>query len=106
MACLSELRKHQVIDKKVYDQKLMDDRLRKLSWDGFQKNMVMDSDVWEMRGQVKCWALKWLHILAKQFLRVDFLVFVDHKITRRKAEELHILNGTDTLDTWSICDFS
>ena len=31
--------------KKVYQQKLMDDILRKLAWDGLQKNMVMDGDV-------------------------------------------------------------
>ena len=35
----------------------------------------------------------------KQILRVDFIVFVVHKITYRKADELHVLNGTDTLDT-------
>ena len=35
----------QVIDKKVYDQKLMDYTLRKLAWDGLQKNMVIDGDV-------------------------------------------------------------
>ena len=34
-----------------------------------------------------------------QILRVDFIVFVDHKITCRRVEEVHILNGTDTLDT-------
>ena len=45
MACLNELRKQQVIDEKVYQQKLMDDILRKLAWDGLQKNMVMDGDV-------------------------------------------------------------
>ena len=37
MACLNELRNQQVIDKKVYDQKLMDDTLRKLAWDELQK---------------------------------------------------------------------
>ena len=42
---LDELRKQQVIDKKVYDQKLMDDTLRKLAWNGLQKNMVIDGDV-------------------------------------------------------------
>ena len=37
MACLYEHRKQQVIDQKVYDQKLMDDTLRKLACDGLQK---------------------------------------------------------------------
>ena len=31
MACLDELRKHQIIDQRVYDQELMDVRLRKLA---------------------------------------------------------------------------
>ena len=44
MTCLDELRKQQVIDKKVYNQKLMDDTLRKLVWDGLQKNIVKDGD--------------------------------------------------------------
>ena len=44
MTCLDELRKQQVIDKKVYNQKLMDDTLRKLVWDGLQKNIVKGGD--------------------------------------------------------------
>ena len=44
MACLDELRKQQAIDKKVYDQRLMDDTVRKLAWEGLQKNIVMDTD--------------------------------------------------------------
>ena len=44
MTCLDELRKQQVVDKKVYNQKLMDDTLRKLVWDGLQKNIVKDGD--------------------------------------------------------------
>ena len=42
--CLDELRKQQVIDKRVYDEELMDDTVRKLAWDGIQKNIVMDGD--------------------------------------------------------------
>ena len=37
MTCLNELRKKQVIDEKVQDQKLMDGTVRKLAWDGLQK---------------------------------------------------------------------
>ena len=37
MTRLSELRKQQVIDEKLYDQKLMDDTVRKLDWDRLQK---------------------------------------------------------------------
>ena len=44
MACLGELRKQQVIDQKIYDQKLMEDTMRKLAWEGLQKNIVMGGD--------------------------------------------------------------
>ena len=37
MACLDELRKQQIIDQHVYDQKLMDHTIRKLAWEGLQK---------------------------------------------------------------------
>ena len=37
MACLDELRRKQAIDKKVYDQRLMDDTVRKLAWEELQK---------------------------------------------------------------------
>ena len=43
-ACLDELRKQQIIDQHVYDQKLMDDTLRKLVWEELQKNILMDYD--------------------------------------------------------------
>ena len=45
MACLNELRKKQVINEKVYDQKLMADTVRKLACDELQKNIVMDDEV-------------------------------------------------------------
>ena len=44
MACLDELRKQQIIDQHVYDQRLMDDTIRKLAWDGLQKNIVIDEE--------------------------------------------------------------
>ena len=37
MACLDELRKQQIIDQKIYDQRLMEDTVRKLAWDELQK---------------------------------------------------------------------
>ena len=37
MACLDELRQQQAIDQHVYDQRLMDDMIRKLAWDGLKK---------------------------------------------------------------------
>ena len=44
MACLDELRKQQIIDQHVYDQRLMDDTLRKPAWEGLQKNIVKNDD--------------------------------------------------------------
>ena len=44
MACLDQLRKQQVIDQKVYDQRLMEDTVRKLAWEGLQNNIAMDDD--------------------------------------------------------------
>ena len=42
MACLDELWKQQVIDQKVYDQRLMEDTVRKLAWEGLQGNIGTD----------------------------------------------------------------
>ena len=44
MACLDELRKQHIIDQHMYDQRLMDDTIRTLTWEGLQKNIVMDGD--------------------------------------------------------------
>ena len=44
VACLDELRKQQIINQHVYDQRLMDDTIRKLAWEGLQKNIVMEGD--------------------------------------------------------------
>ena len=44
MPCLDEIRKQQIIHQHVYDQKLMDDTIRKVPWEGLQKNIVMDGD--------------------------------------------------------------
>ena len=37
MARLAELRKQQVIDQKIYNQKLLDNAMRKLAWKGLKK---------------------------------------------------------------------
>ena len=54
MACLDELRKQQAIDQHVYDQKLMDDTIRKLAWEGLKKNIVWTDDTMidKRRGEV------------------------------------------------------
>ena len=43
-ACLNKLRKQQIIDQYAYDQKLMDDTIRKLAWEGLQKIIVTNGD--------------------------------------------------------------
>ena len=47
---MDELRKQQAIDGKVYDQKLMDDAVRKLARDELQKNIAIDGDMMIDRG--------------------------------------------------------
>ena len=42
MACLDECWKQLIIDQKVYDQRLIDDKIRRLAWEGLQKNIVMN----------------------------------------------------------------
>ena len=44
MTYLDEILKQQVIGKKSYDRKLMDDTVKKLAWDGLQKNRAMDGN--------------------------------------------------------------
>ena len=56
IACLNELRKQQAIDQKVYDQRLMDGTIRELSWEGLQKNIMMDDETMidKRTGEVLC----------------------------------------------------
>ena len=44
MVCLEELWKQQAIDQHPYDQKLMEDTVRKLAWERLQRNIVMNGD--------------------------------------------------------------
>ena len=44
IVCLAEFRKQQTVDQHVCDQKLMDDMVRKLAWEGLQKDIVMDGN--------------------------------------------------------------
>ena len=43
--CLDEIWKQQVIDEKVYDQRLMNDTVRKLAWKHLQENTSVDGDM-------------------------------------------------------------
>ena len=87
MACLDELRKQQIIDQKIYDQKVMEDTMRKLAREGLQKNIVMDSDtmISKRTGEVLD--------PEKTSFKMIFIVFIDHKITFRRVNGPHILNG-------------
>ena len=44
MVCLDELRKQQAINQYVYDQNLMEDTMKKLAWEGLQKNIVINGN--------------------------------------------------------------
>ena len=44
IACLDELRKQQIIDQYVFDQKLMEDTMRKIARKGLQKDILVDGD--------------------------------------------------------------
>ena len=70
MACLAELQKQQVIDKNVYDQRLMNHTVRKLAWDRLQKNIVMDGDTMIMGEQVRYWALKLIRHMGETNFKV------------------------------------
>ena len=50
MACPDEPLKQQIIDQKIYDQRLMEDKMRKTQWEGLQKNIVMDGDTMIHKG--------------------------------------------------------
>ena len=98
MACLNELRKQQTIDQHVYNQKLIDDTIRKILW-----WMVIQ---WLIKGQARRWVLRLILHTGKINFKSIFIVFIDLKITYRMVVEIHILNDIDTLGTWRICDFA
>ena len=43
--CLDEIWKQQVIGEKVYDQRLMNDTVRKLAWKHLRENTSVDGDM-------------------------------------------------------------
>ena len=97
MVCLAELRKQQVVDQKIYDQKLMENTMRKLAWEGLQKNVVIDGDTMIVKEQVRCWVLRFILYIGKTIFKPIFIAVIDHKITCFRVGEIHILNGIDTL---------
>ena len=78
---------------------MMEDGVRKIAWEGLQKNIVMDGDMMIDKRTVEVSDPEVDFTYWKDKFQVDFIVFIDHKITCRKAEELHILDSTGTLDT-------
>ena len=99
MGCLDEIRKQQIIDQHVYDQKLMDDTTRNLAWEGLQKNIVMDGDTMIDKKTDVVLGPEADSTFWKDKFQVDFKVLMDHKITCRMVGEIHILNGIGTLGT-------
>ena len=77
----------------------MEDTVRKLAWEELQRNIVMDGDTMidKKTGEIKIMKLI-LHIAKTNFTLI-FIVFIDHKITFSRVEEVHTLNGVDTLGT-------
>ena len=78
----------------------MEDTIRKFAWEGLQRNIVMDGDTMiDMRtGAVLVSDVGSTYWKSKSLVLI-LIVFIDHKITCRRAKGLHILNGTGTLDT-------
>ena len=107
MVCLYELWKQQVIDQKCMIKSWWMIRWGNLLGRGFRKKT--GDGLWHDDWKENNWGIgswSWFYVLERQILRVDFMVFADHKVTCCKVEELQILNGSDTLDTWSINNFS
>ena len=84
----------------MYEQKLMDDVVRKLAWDQLQKNTV----TWEQVDMITGEALG-PEVDYTRKLLVSFILFIDHKITCCRNELLHALNGSGTLGTVGTCIF-
>ena len=99
MAYLDERRKQQAIDQHAYDQRLMDDMIRKLAWKGLQKNLVMNGDAMIDRRTGEVLGPEVDSTYWKDKFYANFMAFIDDKITCRRMELIHILNGIDTLGT-------
>ena len=53
MVCLDEPRKQQIIGQKIFDQKLMEDTMRKLAWERLQRSIAMGGDTMIERRRVE-----------------------------------------------------
>ena len=99
MACLDELRKHPAIDQYLYDKKRMEDTMRKLASEGLQKYIVIDGDTIINKRTCEVLNPEVDSHAEKINFKPIFIVFMDHKMTCRRIEEIHILNGIGTLGT-------
>ena len=99
MASLNEPRKQHTIDQHLYDQRLMDDTIKKLVWDGLQKHIMMNDDTMIDKRTGEVWILDLIPHTGKINFKLIFMVFTEHKITYRKVEEIHSLNDISTLGT-------
>ena len=52
-----------------------------------------------IREQVRCWILKMISHAGETNFKSIFIVFMNHKMICRRAEELHILNDIVILGT-------
>ena len=77
----------------------MENTLRKLEWEGLEKNIVMDGHTMIDKRTGKVLNLDVDSTYWKDSFRPIFIVFIDHKITCCREEKPHILNGIDTVGT-------
>ena len=77
----------------------MEDTVRKLAWEELQRNIVMDGDTMIDKKTSEIKIMKLILHIAKTNFTLIFIVFIDHKITCSRVEEVHTLNGVDTLGT-------
>ena len=59
--CLNELKKQQIIDERSRNQKLVENTIRKLTWNSIRKNMA----VGDIRQQANSWVLKLIILIIK-----------------------------------------
>ena len=76
IACLNDLWKQQVIDRKIYDQKVIEDPMRKLAWEGLQKNIMMDGDM--MIDKRTSEVLRPISHTGRTSFKLIFIVFIGH----------------------------
>ena len=73
--------------------------VKKLAWLWLQKNVMMDGDTMIYKRIGETLGPEVDSTYWKDKIQVDFIVFIDYKITCLKVGEIHILNGTDNLGT-------